>query len=670
MKKPRGNIHKIREFELEKIHLVDEFDILQIVGEGWFGKILLVEHRASQTEMVLKAVPKPYVSLRDFYREFHYGLHLGIHRNIVTTYDVAFETAGFYVFTQEYAPLGDLTSNVTDTGIGELHSKRVAKQIASALDYMHTKDIVHRDVKLDNVLIYRSDFSRVKLCDFGESYQNGTTVERRNEWLPYSPPEVLQIKPECTYKADPSHDVWQFGIVIFVCLTGCLPWQKAAHDDPRYLRYLTWQGTIMLPIRRTPKLFKLLASKSSRMFRRFLEPRPDRRPKTLADLAKFIDDRWLAKTAEKEMAEYETDELCPSMYSFHSSPDEKHRLLHTLVACGIESNVDRNAKKNRIKDWIESSIITEEDEHEDENESASASPSSSVSRGPIAGHISSIRTVEPSKKEIKTTLKDATQKHFDPRTGALQSGPSSMGILYPNAFSTGDGGTSSLNTSTNSLKGSILTLGSRSNLLSSEFNIYESDPNINDIGEHSNQKMVNPLNRLPHSLSINQLSSDTLTSESYNNYAVALSTKENSVQRTFSDSVNPVLANSKLYASSSAINTNNFNSKQSPHFGGGYKHNANETFMGLANTFQSLAIMPTFSDQTSTFDSFHSRPSEVKESGYGSTTSKKIKEVNHKENKTNNDKKNEGNLTYSDSFHSAASMKDTPYDRYAILKKK
>lgn len=91
---------------LFQVILSDEFDILQIVGEGWFGKILLVEHRATDTEMVLKALPKPYVSLRDFYREFHYGLHLGVHRNIVTTYDVAFETAGFYVFTQEYAPLG------------------------------------------------------------------------------------------------------------------------------------------------------------------------------------------------------------------------------------------------------------------------------------------------------------------------------------------------------------------------------------------------------------------------------------------------------------------------------------------------------------------------------------------------------------------------------------
>lgn len=35
--------------------------------------------------------------------------------------------------------VGDLTSNVTDTGVGEVYSKRVAKQIASALDYMHSK---------------------------------------------------------------------------------------------------------------------------------------------------------------------------------------------------------------------------------------------------------------------------------------------------------------------------------------------------------------------------------------------------------------------------------------------------------------------------------------------------------------------------------------------------
>ncbi|XP_005180089.1 serine/threonine-protein kinase par-1 isoform X2 [Musca domestica] len=647
-KKPRGSIHKIRQFELEKIHLVDEFDILQIVGEGWFGKILLVEHRASHTEMVLKAVPKPYVSLNDFYREFHYGLHLGIHRNIVTTYDVAFETAGFYVFTQEYAPLGDLTSNVTDTGVGEVYSKRVAKQIGSALDYMHSKDIVHRDVKLDNVLIYRSDFTRVKLCDFGESFQAGTLVERRNEWLPYSPPEVLDIKPEGTYKADPSHDVWQFGIVIFVCLTGCLPWQKAASDDPRYMRYLIWQNSMMLAMRRTPKLFKLLTSRAQRMFKRFLEPRADRRPKTLTDLTKFLDDRWLAKTAEKEMAEYETDELCPSMYSFHSSPDEKNRLLFNLADCGIETNVDRHIKKIRIKEWIESSVITEEDEEELDETNSASSPSSSVSREPVRGHISSLRsssTEQP--KEIKTTLKDANQKHFDPRTGVVQVGPSEMGTAQFNQRQKSDSPSSmasNLSTMMNndSLAGSLVTLGSRADLISSSLEIYNSTNT--------------DLNRLVDlSQSYDQLSD---ANENYTTNFAPTPPNKNSIgvgtskplggnksilQRSKSDSLK-----SALFASTPALDGGGGGGKQwqpvQPLQPQNNINNKSVTFSGLANSLQTMAplLMPgmaaTSNDQNkqqqqqhqqnSTYPQQQSQQqknqnnfydSQVKDSAYGST---------------------------------------------------
>lgn len=54
-----------------------------------------------------------------------------------------------------------------------------ASQITFFL-FLKFRDIVHRDVKLDNVLVFRSDFSRVKLCDFGESRKSGTLVQRRN----------------------------------------------------------------------------------------------------------------------------------------------------------------------------------------------------------------------------------------------------------------------------------------------------------------------------------------------------------------------------------------------------------------------------------------------------------------------------------------------------------
>lgn len=365
-----GSIHRIREFELEKVNLVDEFDILQIVGEGWFGKILLTDHRSTQTEMVLKALPKAYTSISDFFREFHYGLHLSAHRNIITTYDIAFETAGFYVFSQEYAPLGDLTSNVTETGLGELHAKRVARQLAAAVHHIHCRELVHRDIKLDNILIFKSDFSRIKLCDFGETRRGNTVVRRHNEWLPYSPPEVLQLETDETYRALTAHDVWQFGIVLFVCLTGCLPWQKAATDDPRYTRYLNWHSAT-LNIAKKPKLFQLISSRAQRLFKRLLDPKLEKRPVSVLEVNKYVEDRWLAKLgAEKALngGADERDELCPSMYSFHSSLEEKNQLLYTLTRYGIETTVDRSKKKDRIREWIQSSAIVEENEEESEND--------------------------------------------------------------------------------------------------------------------------------------------------------------------------------------------------------------------------------------------------------------------------------------------------------------
>jgi serine/threonine-protein kinase SBK len=78
------------------------------------------------------------------------------------------------VFWQEHAPLGDLAANVSDNGgIGEAQAKRVGRQLASALDFMHSRDLVHRDLRLDNILVFRSDFSRVKICDFGETRRAG-----------------------------------------------------------------------------------------------------------------------------------------------------------------------------------------------------------------------------------------------------------------------------------------------------------------------------------------------------------------------------------------------------------------------------------------------------------------------------------------------------------------
>lgn len=132
------------------------------------------------------------------------------------------------------------------------------------------------------------------------------------------------------------------------------------------------------------------------MFKRLLDPKAEKRPVSVLEVNKYLEDRWLAKLGvEKALngqlilhrdivseichdisatflfisagGADERDELCPSMYSFHSSLEEKNQLLHTLTTYGIETTVDHSKKKDRIREWIQASAIVEENE-EDESD--------------------------------------------------------------------------------------------------------------------------------------------------------------------------------------------------------------------------------------------------------------------------------------------------------------
>ena len=95
----------------------------------------------------------------------------------------------------------------------------------SALQFIHSKKLCHLDVKLDNILVFKSDFSLVKLCDFGGVRSVGDIVIKKNELLPYCPAELAHKHANEYYQVDTVQDVFQFGIVIFFCLLGVLPWQ-------------------------------------------------------------------------------------------------------------------------------------------------------------------------------------------------------------------------------------------------------------------------------------------------------------------------------------------------------------------------------------------------------------------------------------------------------------
>lgn len=64
----------------------EEYDIVQKIGEGWYSRVYLTEHRATRHEFVLKAINSKNMSTDEFLREFHHSLLLATHKNIITVF--------------------------------------------------------------------------------------------------------------------------------------------------------------------------------------------------------------------------------------------------------------------------------------------------------------------------------------------------------------------------------------------------------------------------------------------------------------------------------------------------------------------------------------------------------------------------------------------------------
>ncbi|XP_064307423.1 serine/threonine-protein kinase 36 isoform X2 [Phalacrocorax carbo] len=204
---------------------MQRYHVLEMIGEGSFGRVYKGRRKHSAQVVALKFIPKVGRSekeLKNLQREIEImrGLH---HPNIIQMLD-SFETDKEVVVVTDYAE-GELFQILEDDGsLPEDQVQTIAAQLVSALYYLHSHRILHRDMKPQNILLGKDGV--VKLCDFGfaRAMSIHTMVLTSIKGTPlYMSPELVEERPY-----DHTADLWSVGCILYELFVGTPPFYTSS----------------------------------------------------------------------------------------------------------------------------------------------------------------------------------------------------------------------------------------------------------------------------------------------------------------------------------------------------------------------------------------------------------------------------------------------------------
>ncbi|PRW61339.1 Pkinase-domain-containing [Chlorella sorokiniana] len=242
--------------------LEQEYDLGGQLGEGGYSRVKLATHRETGQQYAIKIIPLPkpgqsvnkYLSNRGaIMKEIDALLDLD-HPNVVGLKEYFVQNNRVYL-VMELLQGGELLDSVLEQGhYSEADARTVFRQVVLAIQYIHSQGIVHRDLKLDNLLLVTpGNISNIKIVDFGFARkEHAGSAGRLNNMQTvcgtpgYIAPEVIRgimqpsgdpVKEGCE---DPNHhygppcDLWSAGIVLYMLLSGMPPFYDKS--EPRLLR--------------------------------------------------------------------------------------------------------------------------------------------------------------------------------------------------------------------------------------------------------------------------------------------------------------------------------------------------------------------------------------------------------------------------------------------------
>ncbi|NWV52603.1 NEK3 kinase, partial [Daphoenositta chrysoptera] len=203
---------------------MEGYNVLKVLGEGSFGRALLVHHRISDQKYVMKEIRLPMSSAGvENSRKEAVLLAKMKHPNIVA-FKESFEADGHLYIVMEYCDNGDLMQKIKHQG-GNLFPEDTILhwfvQMCLAVKHIHDKRVLHRDIKSKNVFLTQS--GKVKLGDFGSARLLAHPMSYACTYVGtpyYVPPEIWESLPY-----NNKSDIWSLGCILYELCTLKHPFQ-------------------------------------------------------------------------------------------------------------------------------------------------------------------------------------------------------------------------------------------------------------------------------------------------------------------------------------------------------------------------------------------------------------------------------------------------------------
>ncbi|XP_074832857.1 serine/threonine-protein kinase SIK2 [Carettochelys insculpta] len=302
------------------------YDIEGTLGKGNFAVVKLGRHRITRSEVAIKIIDKSQldvVNLEKIYREVQIMKMLD-HPHIIKLYQVM-ETKSMLYLVTEYAKNGEIFDYLANHGrLSEPEARRKFWQILSAVEYCHSRKIVHRDLKAENLLL--DNHMNIKIADFGfgNFYKSGEPLTTWCGSPPYAAPEVFEGQQ---YEG-PQLDIWSMGVVLYVLVCGALPF-----DGPTLpiLRQRVLEGRFRIPY--------FMSEECEHLIRRMLVLDPSKR----LSIAQIKEHKWMLieVPVQRPILYPQGQENEPSIGEYN---EQVLRLMHSL---GIDQQKTIESLQNK-----------------------------------------------------------------------------------------------------------------------------------------------------------------------------------------------------------------------------------------------------------------------------------------------------------------------------------